>query len=257
LTPVFGNFALWLAAAGFVLALIRARWYAPVLVLWIGLLFIAANQSIFPLPFAGSINLTSVEIMLFMPIAVLGGDGVSTLLHFVVNVLPVRFKIISKFFVAAAVAVVMFFGTQKLLPILNPTTLLFRDADRPAIQWVEVNIPEDATILINPFLWGYGLYAGHDGGYWITPLSGRQTMPPVSLYGMGDRSEILRINQIAKKTLDLSNDPRGMYELLKSENIDYLYLGRRSGAISSSSFAGSPLFQTRYHVDGVWIFEVK
>ena len=67
---------------------------------------------------------------------------------------------------------VAYTGAKQLIAIINPITVLSRNADLPAIEWVEKNIPVNETIVINPFAWGYGLYAGSDGGYWISPLSG-------------------------------------------------------------------------------------
>ena len=43
----------------------------------------------------------------------------------------------------------------------------------------------DATVLINPFTWGYGLYAGNDGGFWISPLAGRKDPAAASIVWHG------------------------------------------------------------------------
>jgi hypothetical protein len=133
-----------------------------------------------------------------------------------------------------------------------------RDADRPAIAWIDEHLPEQATILVNPFTWGYGLYAGNDGGYWITPLTGRQTIPPPVLYGFDNRTDkILGINEIIRKAMENSSDPTALHSLMKEENIGYLFIGRRGGVFSPRSVQESGLFQLLYQKDGVWIFQTR
>jgi hypothetical protein len=144
---------------------------------------------------------------------------------------------------------------QRLLPTLNPITFLAREADFPAINWIDMNVPENEIILINPTGWGYGLYMGHDGGYWISPLTGHQTMPPPVLYGLGDREEIDRFNQYIEGILPIGEDPEALWELLRSENIRFVYTGGRGGIISPRALAESGLFVIRYQHDGAWVFE--
>jgi hypothetical protein len=67
--------------------------------------------------------------------------------------------------VFAIIGVVAILGARQLISIINPITVLSRSADLPAIEWVKANLPQDETIVINPFSWGYGIYAGADGGF--------------------------------------------------------------------------------------------
>jgi hypothetical protein len=256
-TPVYGTQVLWLAAGGLLISLLRARWFGPILALWSGLLLISANQGILRLPGVGMINLVSVEIMLFMPIAILGGFFVSQVWRLALKLIPIRWKTLAWALLALALIGVGFAGAQKQLPIINPVTVLFRQADRPAIAWINENLPQDETILINPFLWGYGIYAGQDGGYWIASLAGRKTMPPNLLYGLGNHDQIQHINQICQDTIRLAADPAGLRELLKREGIRYVFIGRRGGVLSAQKLEASGVFQPRYHQDGVWLFEVE
>jgi hypothetical protein len=257
LTPASGKAALVLAVAGLVWSIIRARWFGPVLALWIGLLYLSANQGMLVLPVSTGINKTSVEIMLFMPIAILGGFLISDLVHLTINFLPLRLRRPYYLGIALVASALALIGAQKLLPILNPATLLFRQADRQAIAWIDQNLPPGEQFLINPFLWGYGLYAGQDGGYWITPLSGRRTLPPPVLYGLGNPGDVSEITQASRQALDKGKDPAGLYALLMQHRINYVFTGERGGAISPAALHKSPLFETLYHQDGVWIFRLR
>jgi hypothetical protein len=228
-----------------------------VLALWVGLLYLSANQGMLRLPLSTGINKTSVEIMLFVPIAALGGFLISDLLDLIGGFIPSRFRWAYLAVASIGAAGLALLGAQRLLPILNPATLLFRQADRPAITWIDANLPQGERFLINPFLWGYGIYAGQDGGFWITPLAGRGTLPPPVLYGLGTAEQKAAIVQASRQALDQAKDPAGLYALMQEQGIGYLYTGARGGAISSSALSQSALFDTVYHQDGVWIFRAR
>lgn len=257
LTPASGKAALILAAGGLVWTIARVRWFGPVLALWAGLLYLSANQGMLRLPINTGINKTSVEIMLFMPIATLGGFLISDWIGLIAGFIPARLYRLSVAVVVAGVAGLSLLGAQRLLPILNPSTLLFRQADRAAIRWIDQNLGTDERLVINPFLWGYGLYAGQDGGFWITPLSGRNTLPPPVIYGLGEASLVKRITQASRQALERGKDPAGLHALMQEQGLGYIYTGARGGAISPGALSQSPLFETVYHQDGVWIFRAR
>lgn len=257
LTAAYGKAALMLAAGGLAWAIVRARWFGPILALWIGLLYMSANQGSLHLPMVTGINKTSVEIMFFMPIAALGGFLIGDLTDLVVSYFPPHLRKLYLSGVAVAAAALAILGAQRLLPILNPVTLLFRQADRAALTWIDENLTQGERFLINPFLWGYGIYAGQDGGFWITPLTGRGTLPPPVLYGMGATEEVKKITQASRQALDQAKDPAALHALLQGQGIGYIYTGGRGGAISPKALSESPLFETVFHQDGVWIFRAR
>ena len=160
--------------------------------------------------------------------------------------------------IIAAGIVAAYLAARQILPILNPVTFLFRQADRPALTWIQEHVPTDGTILINPFLWGSGLYAGSDGGYWITPLTGRKTLPPPVLYGLDTSSQrVKEINQLSQQVIDRSQDAQTLYALLQEQGIRYIYIGVRGGVLSADVLQNSPQFSLLYHGDGTWVFQVK
>jgi hypothetical protein len=218
-------------------------------------MYLLANMGVLGLPGAGFVNPVSMEITLFMPIAVLGGFAIGGTLELLDKVLPSQWQSFSRgvfiiFGIAAAIL-----GAQRLLPTLNPVTFLAREADLTAISWIDENIPKSETILINPTQWGYGLYMGSDGGYWISPLTGHQTIPPPVLYGLGTLEEISSTHHVIEGVLPLGEDAPALWQLLQAEDIRFVYTGVRGGVISPQSLAESKLFETRYQKDGAWVFE--
>jgi hypothetical protein len=149
-------------------------------------------------------------------------------------------------------------ASPKLITILNPITFLARSPDLRAMPWIAAHIPGDSLIMISPFSWGYGLYAGSDGGYWIPTMTGRQTMPPPILYGLDTRpGQSKKISEFVARTIELAGDPQALAGLLKDNAIDYVYLGARGGVFSPSLLAGDPHFIEIYQREGVHIYLVK
>ncbi len=257
LTTASGTWTLYLALAGIALGIFKKKKFTWILILWVAFLFIMSNLNMLRLPMSGFINNTSVEIALFIPIAVFGGYLLAFIIDGMGNWLHGKWALIYHGIILMTIICLSLLGAQKLLPILNPDTVLAHQADIPAIHWIENNIPAEETILINPLAWGYGLYTGADGGFWITPLSGRKTMPPPLLYGFDTQGEISRyVTQMSKDALEKASDPIALYDLLISENIHYVYLGAKGGVFSHQKFINSGLYKPIYDKDGVWIFSL-
>jgi len=255
LKPALGEVALVMAGIGLILGFILLKRFTVTILLWTGSMYLLANMGIFNLPGSGFVNPVSMEITLFMPIAVLAGIAVGGTLELLDKFIPDRWQITPRvvfLFIGVGAAIL---GARRLIPTLNPITFLAREEDFPALNWMEENLPESDTILINPTRWGYGLFMGNDGGYWISPLTGRQTMPPSALYGLGSQEEINEINQFIEAVLPIGEDATALWELLKLRNIHFVYTGARGGIISPQTLTDSELFSVQYHQNGTWVFK--
>ncbi len=255
LTSALGKQALALAGLGLIWSLIKKCRIAFVTVLWVMLMFVLANLDVFKLPGSGLITNISVEIILFIPISVLGGYFIAAVMDNWREIIPSQYNILVYTLLFTLFGFTAYNGSKQLVGILNPITILSRRADLPAIQWVSEHLPENETILINPFAWGYGLYAGNDGGYWLEPLSGRLTLPPPVLYGLGNGSR--EISQRSEQIISSSTDPAAMRDFMLTQNLDYIFTGARGGVIPPEKLASSGYFDLLYHQDGVWILGVK
>jgi hypothetical protein len=124
------------------------------------------------------------------------------------------------------------------------------------MSWIEENIPAGETILINSFNWGYGYHAGEDGGYWITPLAGRKTLPPSVLIGFGGDPVLSRQARLtSRKAAEIAADPAALANFLASQNMRYVYIGARGGQLSAKALLESGLFQEIYHFQSTWVLE--
>jgi branched-subunit amino acid transport protein len=255
LTAALGKQTLILAGLGLTWGMIERKRFAYLLLLWTVLLFLIANFNALHIPGGGLINNASVEIMLFIPISILGGYFIDQIFMHWKDLIPKKLIIPYKGAIIILTVIVAYTGSKQLVTIINPITILSRNADLPAIEWIHDNIPENETIVINPFAWGYGLYAGSDGGFWISPLSGRSTLPPPVLYGLGSGSR--RIKEQSQKVVNLSSNPISLWEFLSTNQLHYIYIGAKGGILSPEKLSSSDLFNISYHKDGVWIFTIK
>ena len=257
LTAAWGLPAMILAALGFLVSLFRRPSLAFTMALWTGSLLLAGNLSALHLPGGWFVNTISVAITLFMPTAVLAGYALAQAYALLQALIPPRGKVIFQWACVALGFAIALLAARALLPILRPSTNLFRAADRPAMEWIAANIPADETILINPMYWGYGTYAGADGGFWITPLTGRKTIPPPVLYSLGSPSEKQRIRTMCDTVISSAADAAGLAKYLRSQDLRYIYLGVRGGVLSPQAAAGERSVRSVVCQRGGWVFAVR
>jgi hypothetical protein len=256
LTSSQGTYVLILGLLGFLWAIYQRRIFQWVLLLWVFNLFFLANLSVWGLPGSNLINNLSVTITLFLPLSVLCGFVLGWVLTGWFKLIPANWKALTTSIIVSIIGGVVFLGARSTVSLINPITILFRQADEDGISWVSENIPNGEKILVNPFSWGYGVYAGTDGGYWISPIAETPTIPPAVLYGL-DTIRGQSYLTISQKVIEFSNDPSSLYQYLQKQNINYIYIGAKGGVLSPKSLLSSNFYSLVYNKDGVWIFQIK
>ena len=237
----------------------RGRRWAASLVLWVLYLLLLGNLAALRLPGGWVFNNLEVEITFFFPIACASGWLLShgyTAAEWLIR--RARGGPQAQILLQAAFALALLglglWGAGQMPSILNPNTVLLRAADRAAMRWVAENIPAGETVLINPFLWGYNTYAGADGGFWLTSLALRPTMPPPVIAGLNRPGANAEVRRICQQVLANSKNAENLWQLMQAEDLHTIYLGARGGALSARALQDSPRFTLRYAQEGVWIF---
>lgn len=257
ITTGLGKLTLGIGLLGCLLAVFRRLRVALILFFWVGIMFVSANLVRLGLPFKLPVSNDSVLITLFLPTAVAVGVLFVEIFHLLDQLNWKAGRVLARVGFLALVILTIYLGSRSLIPIINPVTVYLRMGDRQAAEWITDNLPPDARFLINPAPWGYGVYVGADGGYWVSPLTGRETFPPTLLYAHGSRETISQINQAASGLFESIKDPQATAEFMRSHGLDYIFLGARGGPISASSLLHSESFEIIYHEEGVWIFRVN
>lgn len=252
LTFNWGWLSLMFAALGLGIGMLQKNRSIFFIALWVMLCFgTAYSQTIGISPIL--VNTTSVTIGMYLPIAAVGGYGMNWLF----NIYPLRNFLPQQ--IRKAIIIIFLFGlsliaSPKMISILNPITILVRQDDINAMAWIRQNIPASSKILIHPFLWGYGMYAGNDGGSWIPALADRVTVPPPVLYGLTqNKADLMHIKLFSQRTLEYRNQPSELANWMALNQLDYLYLGGRGGEISPWLLQQSQNFRIVYHQESVYI----
>jgi hypothetical protein len=259
LTSALGEIVLYGAAPGFVLALLSRRQLALTSATWIGALFLLANLGALGLPVRPLVDQTAVAISLYLPLSLLAGwaldrlfAGLETLAQCVIH-RPARLGGVW----AAALVGLGCLGASQLISLLNPGTFLLRQADLPALAWAAENLPAHARLAVNPFNWGYEVYAPADGGGWLAASASLVSVPSPVLSGLLPGPRLNAERALSESILRLGSDPSGLAAVLRQAGIGYVFTGRRGGAISPQALLSSPEFEVLYDLDGVRIFAVR
>ncbi len=256
-TANLDRYVLTLGAAGLMAALAQRRRFAAVLLLWMAALFVLTNPSKLGLPGEGLTNNVAMLITWFIPLGIGVGYLGAELARSWLRVLPQRWHRGGYLLAAVGVAAAGMAGARVQLTILNPNNVLALKADRTAMAWIDGETPPDGDFLINPRLWQAGVYIGSDGGYWITPLTGRRTTVPPALYPLGSIKATVHVETLAQAVEEAAADPSRLHDLLRNEGIDYVYIGALGGVLDPALLETSPHFRLAYDGGRVRIFAVE
>jgi hypothetical protein len=228
-----------------------------VLVLWVSLLFLLLAGDYLGLPTTSLVNLNSMYITLFLPLAIYLGvmlDQVWQWLrgwHWVALVWAYAAM-------GMLVTAVALFGLRQQMGILNPDTILLRPADLPALVWLDENVPTDATIAVNSWKWLGEAWAGGDGGAWIVPLNQpprTTTTPPADyIYDPTLAQEVRAFNEAATAVTDWAALDTAVW--LREQGITHLFIGQRGGFLDPAALSRNPGLRLLYAAEGVFVFEV-
>lgn len=213
----------------------------------IGLLLLAINPATVHLPFLWLLPVDIAAISLFLPLSSLIGGGTALIWP------SRRWLQISG---ACALIGVALWGAQQQRNIVNPITVLATADDRVAMRWIGEHTPTDARFLINAAPWLPTIERGNDGGWWITPLTGRWTSTPPVLITYGDPTALRVARQLSQQVIAIGNgQPIDLVQLITDAQIDYIYTSP-AGPLTPAQIAGLG-YEPVYTQGGVVIYQVR
>ncbi|HEY5573562.1 MAG TPA: DUF6541 family protein [Anaerolineales bacterium] len=158
---------------------------------------------------------------------------------------------------AAAVLSLLLWGVRDTGAILNPATVFATGADLQAMHWITENTPSQARFFINVAPWQYGTYRGVDGGWWVHPLTGRQTLLPPVMYILGEPEYLQQINKFAEQASKLEKGCSSEFQdLLQAAGLTHVYLVQEHGLLQPVQLQGCPYLSQVYQHQGVSIYQV-
>jgi hypothetical protein len=194
-----------------------------------------------------------LTIVLFLPASILAAILILTLLDGAQLRWPhLRARLLGAMLVAGLCG----YGIWDTRDIVNPVTILADAADRAALIWIQANTPPDARFLTNETYWQAGLYRGVDGGWWLLPAAGRQTVLPPALYGMGADAYVQSIIATAKQVALLNGCSPAFWQIARTEQVKYLYLHEGRGSMQPAAFMDCAGLTLVYQKNGVSVFLV-
>lgn len=217
-----------------------------------------------PLPGASIINQFTVTTSLYMPIALIWGVFIGSIITTERNV---RWQALF-LLVVTLLAVVQL---PAMLQRLDQRHDLSARPDLYAATWINDNLPEDAFFLVNGFAYNK-TPAGSDAGWWLPILTKRQTTIPPQYASFIEDSAIPGYREITTQLAEHFYEyspasPEGMAAICDFPYpITHVYIGQKRGTAHFQSlerpllephvFLESDLFDLVYNQDHVMIFEI-
>jgi hypothetical protein len=109
-----------------------------------------------------------------------------------------------------ALLLLLLWGMAATRNLVRPDTILADAGDLAALQWIDSHTTPETTFLIDVAPW-FTVWRGVDGGWWITPLTGRATVLPPLAYLWGTADEITKHRATAAQLATIAITPPPVY----------------------------------------------
>ena len=240
---------LFAALPGLVIALYRKRTRA--FGVWtIALTVLSLPAGFYVAPFRPD----HAAIVLFLPTALLVSELLVSIIDWTSLKKLTTIKIIIVLVIFAAL---LGWGIFETRSVINSATILATGDDLEALNWIEENTLPGSRFGINVTQWQYGSYRGVDGGWWITPLTGRQAWLPNGLYGLGNREFIQQVNSIAGQASQLSGCSPEFWELVQKEQLTHIYISANRGSMQPFQFADCQRVELIFQNESVYLYRIE
>ena len=135
-------------------------------------------------------------------------------------------------------------------------TILVDRHDLQALDWVRQNTSLDARFMINTNAWMGSMRRGVDGGYWLLPYAGRQTILPPVVYSYGAPAFVQQIGDWSLRMGEVTTCDEAFWSLVQEFSAHYLYLQEGQGSLQPGGLANCPLVVPVYRSGSVNIYEI-
>lgn len=197
-----------------------------------------------------------MAIVLFLPAALLAADFIISLTDLAANIPTGWLRHIPRSLILLTSLTGLIWSAWQTRNILNPNTIFTVQADVAALKWVRANTSPDARFIINTTAWMGRTYRGVDGGYWLLPYTGRQTILPPVLYTYANQTFIQQVERWGQQISRLTTCDADFWRLVREFNAGYLYIRTGQGSLQPAGLAGCSDLVNVYRQGGVFIYEI-
>ncbi len=230
---------LWMTLLAAALSPFALRRFARLAMTCLLVMFLLLVSLLLPLPgepFQTPLDRPFVQMILYLPLALLGGLGLAGLR-------AESFRGWQVALVTVAVFSAVFVSIGREYPFsASACCILFKTDDAVAFEWMEENLPDDAHLLIagntlNVFdIQNPAGLRGADGGVWIAPLTGRR----VSMEHLG---------------LDFSAEET--FDSLCQRDITHIYIGGAPERFNAAGLQARPeWYAQQLTLPGAQVFKI-
>ena len=257
---------IWLlSATALIWSLWRHERSAMFFFCWFAIVILATNPAWLNLHETRAISNFAILIAAYIPAGVLIGAAGGWLLKSI----HINRQIISIILLFGFVILGVWGAKQRLGDVQFGQFTLATRPDLRASTWIQANLPQEASFLVNAFpAYGGSVMAGSDGGWWLRFLSGHQTSLPPLLYADEpgpDPAYVQSINDLTNLLYRFGINSPEMQAELAHRGIEYIYVGQVQGhagyggpqPLEPANLLTSQYFHSIYHQDRVWIFKVN
>ncbi len=253
------------AAVGLVVVLIGVwrgeRWaiFPLVLVAWVASLFFLLAGERLGLPETLVVNLNSMYISLFLPLALFLALVSVRVWHWAGKAIrragfPSAVTVVATVGVGVLLGILTLFGLRAQTGIINPQTILAEQTDLAALDWMGTHLPDDALVAVNSWRWLGTTWAAGDGGAWVVPLINRgATTPPIDhIYNPELFASVRAFNEEAAAIKDWSAPASA--DWLRDEGVTHVYAGAKGGFFDPAVLMRNPQMDVLYQSQGTFVF---
>ncbi|MEW6718695.1 MAG: hypothetical protein AB1345_14495 [Chloroflexota bacterium] len=234
------------------LAIVFFGWRKPnrLLLIWSGLLVL------FSLPWSPQLRPFRPDhwtIVLFIPGTLFVAEAVMSLLEADCPPPPHRIR---RGVLAGLLTIFTLWGGWESRSMLKPVTIFATQEDLSALNWINHNLPQEARFFINVAPWQYHVYRGVDGGWWITPLTGRHTLIPPLVYNQGSKAEGEKLYFLATQAMTITTCSSDFWELAESEGWTHIYIKEGVGSLQPAGLENCARMENVYQQGGIFIYQI-
>lgn len=227
------------------------------LLLWIVAIFAGANLHL--ISFTPLYSNTIVILILYLPLAALGGYLAAEAGRWLASRLNLRLERSAVWLAALLLVTITGAGAvRRDIKLVAPENGFVRPGDLAAMAWVRQEITEDALFYIATTFWTPTVAHGLEGGYYLPLLAGRQTIMPLQNYASDGTMEYRVLVNQRLRDLAAATEGHALRQTMQRYGISHVYIGERPTHLSPQFFLDNPAdFELLYDQGGVWIFAVR